>query len=177
MKKLITLICIAGILPAFSQSLTFSNQTITVLPSQLAIESVEYHAASVITNAVIEWVDGVEVTTNEQHSGLGDFVVETNAVSQQVSSEVIITNAATWICNVRFDLPKGHTWELNGFPVSIRRFSTLLGVPVDPATVQAVFGPAAAGLEFAASNGAYTPTGQVRDAFLSFAAAVLAGGQ
>ncbi len=179
MKKLVAMlvICIAGILPALSQTLVFSNQTITVQPTQLSVESIEYDAGGIVTNMFSEWVEVTEVTTNEQHFGLGDFIIETNTVQQQVFTPVVTTNAAVWTCNVRFDLPKGHTWELNGFPVSIRRFSTMLEVPVDPSTVQATFGPAAAGLEFAASNGAYTPAGQVKDAFLSFAAAVLATGQ
>lgn len=182
MKKIITLICIAGILPAFGQSLVFSNQTITVEPSQLSVESVEYSPLKVVTNTVTEWVEVTEVTTNEQHMGLGDYLVETNAVSQQVSSEEVITQSAMWTVNVIFALPKGYAWRLNGFPVCVERFKTRLQVPVDPqlfsSQLAAQGAPVgmAAGLEFAASNGAYQPTGAVKDSFLSFAAAVLAGG-
>jgi hypothetical protein len=173
MKKiLMTILLTAGICSA--QELVFTNQTITVRSDQLSVESVEYHAATVETNRISQWVETELVTTNGMFSG---GTVETNTVSQQVETTVVTTNAATWICNVKFELPKGHAWSLNGFPVSIQRFSTLLEIPVDPSVVAATFGPAAAGLQFAASNGAYTPTGQVRDAFLSFAAAALAGGE
>jgi len=173
MKKLTALICIASILPAFAQSLVFSNQTIPVLPEQLSVASVEFQALEVVTNTVTTWVE-----TNAVYVGgaLENYATATNAVSQQVSTEVVTTNAPTWICNVVFTLPSGYQWELNGFPVTIQRFKTALAVPVDPAVVTAAVGPAAAGLEYAASNGAYAPTGQVKDAFLSFAAAVLAGG-
>jgi len=173
MKKFIALICIAGILPAFGQ-LVFSNQTITVAAENLAVESVEYHAEEVITNTVATWVE-----TNAVYVGgpMENYATATNLVQQQEFETVIITNAATWICNVKFELPRGHAWQLNGFPVCIRRFSTLLAIPVDPATVAYTFGLPSIGMEFAASNGAFQPTGQVRDAFLSFAAAVLAGGQ
>ena len=177
MKKitmLIAVLCIAGFQPAFSQSLIFSNQTITAELSQLSIESVEFQPLEIVTNTVFQWLDPAPVvTTNGMMEG---FTLETNMVSQQVSSEVVTTNAATWVCNVIFALPSGHQWELNRMPVTIQRFKTALAVPVNPATVQATFGPAAAGLEFAAGNGAFQPTGQVKDAFLSFAAAVLAGG-
>lgn len=176
MKKIIALICIAGIMPAFGQ-LIFSNQTITVFPDQLSVESVEYDAGGVVTNTVTEWVDVTEVTTNEQHFGLGDWVVQTNTAPQQVYTDVVTTNAPMWTCNVIFSLPKGHAWSLNGFHVSVERFKTRLQVPVDPAVVDATFGDAGAGLKFAASHGAYQPTGQVKDSFLSFAAAVLAAGQ
>ncbi len=178
MKKIIALVFITGILPAFGQGLVFSNQVITVLPNQLSVESVEYDAGGIVTNMVSAWVEVTEVTTNEQHFGLGDFVVETNAVQQQVITPVVTTNAASWICNVIFALPKGHQWSLNGMPVTIERFKTRLEVPVEPSAVSALLGEqAAAGLQFAASNGEYVPSGQIKDAFLSFTAAVLAGGQ
>jgi hypothetical protein len=172
MKKTgIIILLAAGICSA--QELVFTNQTITVRPEQLSVESVEYHAATVETNRISQWVETELVTTNGMFSG---ETVETNTVSQQVETTVVTTNAATWICHVIFELPKGHAWSLNKIPVTIERFKTRLEVPVDPSVVNAAFGPASAGLEFAASNGAYTPTGQVRDAFLSFAASMLAGG-
>ncbi|MDD3276083.1 MAG: hypothetical protein PHP93_03420 [Kiritimatiellales bacterium] len=158
---------------ARAQSLVFSNQTITVLPSQLSVESVEYRAASVETNTVFQWLEMEQVTTNGMFDG---YTVETNTVGQQVATDVVTTNAATWVCNVIFELPKGYQWTLNGMPVILERFKASLKVPVSPVVVSATFGPAAAGLEFAASNGAYAPQGQVRDAFLGFAAAALAGG-
>ena len=180
MKKLIALICIAGILPAFSQSLVFSNQTITVEPSQLSVESVEYRAASIVTNTVTDWI-----TTNVVYQGgpLENYVTETNTVRQQVNSEEIITHSAVWTVNVIFELPKGYAWRLNGFPVSVERFKTRLQVPVDPQLFssqlasQGAPSGMAAGLEFAASNGAYQPTGPVKDLFLKLAAMMLAAGQ
>jgi hypothetical protein len=172
MKKTGMLILLAAGICS-GEELVFMNQTITVRPEQLSVESVEYHAATVETNRVLQWVETELVTTNGMFSG---ETVETNTVSQQVETTVVTTNAATWICHVIFELPKGHTWSLNSFPVTIERFKTRLEIPVDPASVQAVFGAASAGLEFAAQNGAYTPQGQVRAAFLGFAAAALAGG-
>jgi hypothetical protein len=178
MKKIIAAliilaVCSAGILSASAQRLVFANQTITVEPSQLSIESVEYHPAASLTNTVTRWVE-----TNAVYVGgaLENYATATNTVSQQVSSEEVTATAATWICNVIVALPPGYPWEINGFPLTIERFRAVLAVPVDPAVVTAAVGPAAAGLEFAAQNGAYAPTGQVKDAFLSFAAAVLAGG-
>lgn len=141
-----------------AQELVFRNQTITVQPSQLSVESVEYSPASITTNTVYEWV-------------------VTNDVSEQVATQVVSTNAAGWTVNVIFALPAGHLWSLNNMPVTIQRFKTRLQVPVQPSAVAALFGPASAGLEFAAQNGAYQPAGQVRDAFLSLAAAVLEAGQ
>ena len=182
MKKIILLSIILPML-SFGQSLVFSNQTITVEPSQLSVESVEYSPLEVVTNIVTEWVEVTEVTTNEQHMGLGDYVVETNTAPQQMSSEEVVTHSAVWTVNVIFALPKGYAWSLNGFPVSIERFKTRLRVPVDPQLfsnqLAAQGAPAgmAAGLEFAASNGAYQPTGPVKDLFLKLAAMMLAGGQ
>lgn len=175
MKKLLASLFIlaAFCVACRAQSLVFDNQTITVSPENLSVESVEFQPLEIVTNSVAEWVTNVETNTGAATS---NYAVEVTTNRTQVITDVVTTNAATWICNVRFDLPKGHQWSLNGFPVSIRRFSTLLEVPVDPATVSATFGAASVGLEFAAQNGAYTPTGQVKDAFLSFAAAVLAGG-
>ncbi len=174
MKKLIiTIICIAGILPAFGQSLTFSNQTIIVAPENLTVESVEFQPSEIVTNMVVTWEDVIVVSTNGWMDG-GEVV--TNVMQQQAFEEVVSTNASAWTCNVVFTLPKGYLWGLNGWPVTIERFKVLLEIPVDPAVVSATFGPAAAGLEFAASNGEYVPAGIVRDAFLSFSAAVLAGG-
>ncbi len=61
-------------------------------------------------------------------------------------------------------------------PFPIERLKPRLQVPVSPSVVTSLLGAqAASGLEFAASNGAYKPTGQIKDAFLSLAAAVLAG--
>jgi hypothetical protein len=171
MKKMILL---SMILPSLSFcQLIFSNQIIEVSAENLSIESVEYTDAEVVTSTVSEWI-----TTNVVYQGgpLENYATATNTVQQQVLTEVVTTNAATWTCNVIFELPKGHHWELSGFPVSVQRFKVSLRVPVDPSVVTATFGPAAAGLEFAASNGAYQPTGQVKNAFLSFAATVLAGG-
>lgn len=172
MKKIILLSMILSAL-SYGQALVFTNQTITVQPSQLSVESVEYRPLEVITNPVSSWVETEIVTTNGMFEG---GTVETNTVSEQVFSEVITTNHAAWTCNVIFSLPSGHRWSLNGFPVSVERFKTRIAVPVDPAGVTATFGAAAAGLEFAASNGAYTPQGQVREAFLGLAAAALQAG-
>ncbi len=174
MKKLIVAIfCIVGILPTFGQSLVFSNQTITVSPENLAVESVEFQPLEIVTNnTMVGWEDVVVITTNGWMDG-GEVV--TNILQQQVFEDVVSTNASAWTCNVIFTLPNGYQWTLNSFPVTIERFKTRLQVPVDPAIVTATFGPAAAGLEFAASNGAYKPTGQIRDAFLSFVAAALEG--
>jgi len=175
MKKTIALLFIlaACCIRCSAQSLIFDNQTIPVLPDQLSVASVEFQPLEVVTNTVIEWSDPVDVVTT---NGLFDgYSVETNSVQQQTSADVVSTNAPVWICNVIFALPSGYLWDLNGFPVTIQRFKTSLAVPVDPAVVAAAFGPAAAGLEYAASHGAYAPTGQIKDAFLSFAAAVLAG--
>ena len=154
--------------------LVFRNQTITVQPSQLSVESVEYSPASITTNTVYEWVETQQVTTNGLFAG-GEVV--TNTVSEQVATQVVSTNAAGWTVNVIFSLPSGHLWSLNNMPVTIQRFKTRLQVPVQPSAVAALFGPASAGLEFAAQNGAYQPAGQVRGAFLSLAAAVLEAGQ
>ena len=175
MMKFIALFFLAGILPTLSLGqLVFTDQTITVLPDQLTVESVEFHAEAIITNSVAEWI-----TTNVIYLGgaTENYATATNTVQQQVLVDVVTTNSAQWICNVIFELPSGYAWELNGLPVMILRFKTELRIPVAAEVVSATFGPAAAGLEFAAANGAYTPTGLVRDAFLSFAAAVLAGGE
>jgi hypothetical protein len=172
MKKLLMTILLASAICS-AQELVFTNQTITVRSDQLSVESVEYRAQVVATNHVLTWVDAVQVTTNGMFDG---YTVETNTVSQQIDTEVVTTNAATWLCHVIFELPKGHAWSLNGFPVSIERFRTRLEIPVSPDVVRETFGPASAGLEFAASNGAYTPQGQVKDAFLYFSAAALQAG-
>ncbi len=170
-KALMTILLMSAICSA--QELVFTNQTITVRSDQLSVESVEYRAQVISTNHVFTWVETVLVTTNGMFEG---NTVETNTVSQQVDTEVVTTNAETWVCHVIFELPKGHAWSLNGFPVSIERFRTRLEIPVSPDVVRATFGPAAAGLEFASSNGAYTPQGQVKDAFLYFSAAALQAG-
>ena len=170
-KAFMTILLMSAICSA--QELVFTNQTITVRADQLSVESVKYRAQVIATNHVFQWVETELVTTNGMFSG---ETVETNTVSQQVESEVVTTNAATWVCHVIFELPKGHAWSLNGFPVSIERFRTRLEIQVSPDVVRATFGPAAAGLEFAASNGAYAPQGQVKDAFLYFSAAALQSG-
>lgn len=172
MKKMIMLFVVLAAF-TFGQSLVFSNQTITVEPSQLSVESVSFKSLEIATNSVATWVTATNVVELGLLEG-GGFL--TNVVRQQVVIPVVATNAASWTCNVVFDLPRGHRWSLNGMPVTIERFRARLEVPVDPAMVQATFGAAAAGLEFAASNGAYQPTGQVKDAFLGLAAAALAGG-
>jgi len=172
MKKLIALLLCLCSLSAFAQTLIFSNQTITVEPQNLAVESVSYRPLQVVTNQITSWETVTVITTNGMFSG-GDVV--TNTVDQQVFTPEVATNAASWTCNVIFSLPKGHQWTLNNFPVSIERFRTRLEVPVDPAAVNALFGEAAAGLEFAAMTGNYTPAGQVKAAFLSLAAGVLSG--
>jgi len=173
MKK--TIIALLALCPliAASQSLVFSNQTITVAAENLSLEAVEYHPFAVVTNTVQEWVDDVQITTNGLFAG-GGFV--TNSVQSQIEFEVVTTNQAHWVADVEFSLPRGHEWELNGFAVEIERFKTRIRVEVDPLAVQSVFGPAAAGLEFAATHGKYQPTGQVRDAFLGLTAQKLASG-
>ena len=178
MKKLFITLAVISATCLFgrAESLIFSNQTITVFPEQLAIESIEYDAGGVVTNEVLTWA---EPSTNIVELGMidgGGF--QTNVVQNQIIETCVTTNAARWTCNVIFALPKGHRWELNGFPVSVERFKAHLEIPVDPAVVTDGFGDdVATGLEFAASHGAYEPHGHVKDAFLSFAAAVLAGGQ
>lgn len=174
-KPLAILFVIAALCVAANAraQLVFTNQTITVLPSQLSVESVEFSPLAVVTNQVVSWIDTVTISTNGLIQGGG---VVTNAGQSQVITEVVSTNAATWTVHVIFALPAGHQWELNEFPVTVDRFKTRLEIPVEPAAVRGLFGPAAAGLEYAASNGAYTPTGPVRDGFLSLAAQVLAGG-
>lgn len=173
MKKriLFILFILSGI--ASAQSLIFTNQTITVDPQNLSVESVEFQPFEVVTNSVTSWRTVERVTTNGIFSG-GEIV--TNTVSEQVITPVVSANLAKWTCNVIFSLPAEHVWCLNGMPVTIERFKTRLQIPVSRAAVQNLFGPAAAGLEFAAQNGAYQPTGQVKNGFLSLAAAVLAGG-
>ncbi len=172
MKKTAMLILLAaGICSA--QELVFTNQTITVLPEQLSVESVEYHGQKVVTNMVPGWIPVATVYTNGMFDG-GDVV--TNTVQQQVFTETVSTNAARWTCNVIFELPKGHRWSLNGFPVAIDRFKARLEIPVSETVVQSAFPDNYTGLCFAASNGAYKPTGAVENAFLGFAAAALAGG-
>jgi hypothetical protein len=153
-----------------AQELVFTNQTITVRPEQLTVESVEFIAASFVTNTVYRWVDVEMVTTNGFLEGEG---VVTNIVQEQIGEEMVTTNASHWVCNVVFSLPAGHQWNLNGFPVTVDRFKTRIRVPVPHGLVTDTFGAAATGLEFAAANGAYTPQGQVKDAFVGFAAAAL----
>lgn len=172
MRKYIAFIIIFP-LAVMAQDLVFSNQTITVRPEQLSVESVEYHAATVETNRVFQWVETELVTTNGMFSG---GTVETNTVSQQIESTVVITNSATWICNVIFELPKGHQWSLNEFPVTVERFKARLKIPVSETVVQSAFPDNYAGMCFAAANGAYQPSGPVKDAFLGFAAIVLQSG-
>jgi hypothetical protein len=180
MKKVIALICIAlcAMLSApcvSAQALIFSNQTITVDPQNLAVESVEFRPLEVVTNTVFQWLDADAVYTNFYYGWKPDEIV-TNTVSRQVSVNVISTNAATWTCNVIFSLPAGHQWSLNGMPVTIERFKTRLRIPVSRSAVQSLFGAASSGLEFAAQNGAYQPNGQVKNGFLSLAAGILVGG-
>lgn len=158
---------------ASAQALIFSNQTITVDPQNLAVESVEFQPLKVVTNSVSAWRTVTLITTNGLFAGGEIF---TNTASEQVITQVISTNAATWTCNVIFSLPSGYQWSLNGMPVTIERFKTRLQIPVSRSAVQSLFGLASAGLEFAAQNGAYTPAGQVKNGFLSLAAGVLAGG-
>jgi hypothetical protein len=90
--------------------------------------------------------------------------------------QVDTTIPAVWKCNVAFVLPRGHQWNLNGIPVTIASFRAVLAIPLPESVVQAAFPDTYAGLCFAASNGAYQPSGAVRDAFLSFAAAALSEG-
>lgn len=172
MKKIGMIILLAaGICSA--QELVFTNQTIKVLPDQLSVKSVEYHAQEIVTNMVPSWIPVDVVYTNGMFDG-GEIV--TNTVQQQIFTETVSTNAARWTCNVIFSLPTGHKWSLNGFPVTVERFKAKLEISIDTDTVQSTFGASSAGLEFAASNGAYQPSGTVKDAFLGFAAAVLQAG-
>ncbi len=158
-----------------AQTLVFSNQTISVDAINLSLEAAEYSPYAVITNTVQEWVDATQITTN----GLFDTppnAIITNSVQSQIDVEVVTTNTAHWVADVEFSLPRGYQWELNGFAVEIERFKTRIQVEVDPAAVQSIFGPAAAGLEFSASNGKWRPKGLVRDVFLGLAAQTLAAG-
>jgi hypothetical protein len=179
MKKLVYINCLAICAMihtpvASAQTLVFSNQTIRVDPQNLAVESVEFRPFSIITNSVATWHARELITTNGLFAG-GEVV--TNIASEQVVESVVSTNTATWTCNVIFSLPPGHLWSLNGMAVTIQTFKTSLQIPVSPVAVQSLLGPAAAGLEFAAQNGAYLPSGQVKDVFLYLAASVLSSGQ
>lgn len=173
MKTIITLalITLAGM--AAAEELVFSNQVITVDPSQLSVESVEYDAGGIETNTVYSWVDTVSYSTNEYHN---PPLIFTNNVQQQVSSEQITTNAPHWTVNVMFELPRGHRWNLNQYPVAVERFRVRLEVVCSEASVQAVFGSHYDGLLFAAQTGVYQPSGDIRSGFLGIAAGVLAGG-
>lgn len=181
MKKVISywllVICLFTGVPCklFGQTLVFSNQTITVEASQLSLESVSFQPLEIVTNQVASWIPATTVVTNPPWVDNGSIV--TNEVNQQVLTDVVSTNAASWTATVIFALPSGHQWELNGMPVTIERFKTRIEIPLDPASVQAAFGAASSGLEFAAQNGAYKPTGAVRDAFLGLAAQVLSRNQ
>lgn len=179
MKKLMSISCLAVCATLYApgsaaQTLVFSNQTIQVEAQNLAVESVEFRPFAVITNSVASWSEVTLITTNGLFSG-GEVV--TNIASKQVVESIVSTNAATWTCNVIFSLPPGHLWSLNGMAVTIQNFKTSLQIPVSAAAVQRLLGPAATGLEFAAQNGAYQPSGQVKNMFLSLAAAVLSSGQ
>jgi len=172
---LLVSLCIAGVSPALGQSLVFPGQTIEVPPQYLAVESVVFQPLEVVTNTVLSWEDGIEITTNGLFGSPPNAVI-TNAVQFQTSETVVSTNAAVWLCNVDLVLPRGYRWPLNNHGGQLLEFRYRLDpIPVSPATVTATLGEAAAGLEFAASNGAFKPTGQIRDAFLSFVAAVLEG--
>ena len=174
-RMLISLICIAGLSPALSsaQDLVFSNQTITVQAENLSMESVEFYPFAVTTNSSFQWVDAVEISTNGVFDGGG---IVTNDVQVQESVDTISTNLAHWVCNVRFDLPSGHLWQLNNYPVTIERFRTRIAVEVPESAIQTVFPDTYSGLCFVAANGTYKPEGQVKAAFLGVAASVLAGG-
>ena len=170
-------------------TLYFTNQTIIVHQDDLSIKSVEYNEGGIVEQARIEYVNDTLYTTNQMAIGIdeagepiyddgegnvGEFVILTNDVVREVSVPYTVTNAPTWICNVEFSIKRGTLWELNNFPVMINRFQTYLTVMIDPAVVEATFGAnAAAGLQFAASNGAYKPAGQIKDGFLMLAAAKL----
>lgn len=158
-------------------SLTFSNQTITVRPDQLALDAVRFVPEAVVTNTALEWVELVEIATNELHAGLGDYVVSTNTVSRQVATDILATNAAHWVADVQFKLPRGHEWALNGLPVVVDRFAVNIAVELPEATVQAALPDYYAALVFAASSGNYQPTGPMRAAFLGLGAQALATGQ
>ena len=175
MKKIILLSIVLPVL-SFGQALVFSNQTITVQPDQLSVESVEYHAAEVVTNTVFQWLETEAVYTNGLFQG---SEIVTNTVGQQVGEEIITTNSAHWTCSIIFNLPKGHQWRLNGFPITIDRFKARLEIPVDPQLFRTMLESYGApreladGLEYAAQNGAYTPTGQIKEIFLKLAYALL----
>ena len=158
---------------AFGQELVFSNQTITVEADQLSLESVEFQPLEIVTNETFQWVEAEQIITNGLFSG---GTIETNVVQVQQPVTTIETNQAHWVCNVIFELPRGHLWDLNQFPVHVERFKTRINVPVPEALVQSVFADTYPGLQFAATTGNYQPTGPVRTTFLGIAATILAGG-
>jgi hypothetical protein len=150
-----------------SAEMVFSNQVITVKPSQLSVEAVRYSPSSVTTNTGFVWVESEQVVTNGLFAGGG---IVTNTVSVQQPITTVVTNTAAWTASVNFALPRGYMWSLNGIPVTIDRFSTKLEIIIDPADVQSVFGASYDGLLFAAQTGNYQPIGQTRDGFLGLAA-------
>ncbi len=177
MKKMILLSMILPALSfgqaAFTNDLFLGIDGLSVSPSWLSIESVEFCAESVQTNLVSEWI-----TTNVVYQGgaLENYATATNEVKQQVLADVVTTNAAKWICNVYLKTPKRHIFMIAGKPVPVE-LKAWPAVQIEPSAVTAVFGSAAAGLEYFASKGAYEPKDEVHDAFLMLAAAALTGNQ
>lgn len=175
MRKLILFASLVAVGTAqAAETLVFSNQVITVRESNLSLESVRYAPESIVTNTVQEWVTYTAYYTNNFHNP--PLITIDEEASRQVETTTITTNAAAWTAIVKFDLPRGYQWQLNGLPVTINRFSTTLDIHLDPATVQGVFGASYPGLLFAASTGDYQPTGQVRDGVLMLGAQALAEG-
>lgn len=174
MKYKIICLCVFCIIAVKSsaQVLSISNQTIVAEQQYLTLESIEFKPLEIITNNIVTWENITLITTNGMFE---NYTVETNIVQQQINTPTIKTNNAIWVCNIVFELPKGYVWKLNNVPVTIERFKTRLQILVNPDIVTSTFGDAAIGLEYAASNGAYTPTGQIRDGFLLFSANIISG--
>ncbi len=180
MKKIILL---SMILPALSfgqyaltNDVVLSGQSIIVQPDFLLLDSVEYHAASVVTNVTREWSEPVETVTALGPTSGGGFV--TNMAPKQITVTTVTTNAERWVCNVRFEVPKDHVFPINGFPMrlkSLKTYSYPFPIPAD--WVRAYLGDAYVGVARSASGeSAYLPGGADRDAYLYFAAAVFMTG-
>lgn len=131
MKKTIILAVIALASIAQAEPLVFTNQTVTVDPAHLSLESVQFIPAAE-------------------------------------------ANPAQWVLQIKFELPRGHAYPLNGHNVSMDRFRCYIPITASAAEVQSIFAAAYPAIEFAASNGEFIPTGPIRDGFLLIAATNLA---
>lgn len=152
-------------------------QTALHIPTaSLSVTSVEFKPLEIVTNQVASWIPATTVVTNPPWVDNGSII--TNEVNQQVLTDVLSTNSAQWQITVFLKLTD---WPFdlvgNGDNGIVRTLKFEQPITVSQEAVNAVFGAAAPGLEFAAQNGAYKPTGAVRDAFLGLAAQVLSRNQ